>query len=612
MAARYTQRVPTPSDREHDAGQNDADRAPQLGLFAEAAERKPAANLQELRRRVQPPRRPPAATATRRREEAELPAWSRPTAPALGEQEAVREARPLPFPGGQETLEPNMEPVPGSDSGDELAPAGRRIWTVADLVSTVRTRVEQTWADLWVHGEISNLRAAPSGHLYFTLKDGESQLPAVLFRRQAQMLRFKPEDGLEVLLRGKVSVYEQRGQMQLIAEHLEPVGAGSLQIAFEQLKARLSADGLFAPERKQALPPYPRCIGIVTSPAGAVIRDFMTVAARRHAALQILLYPATVQGGSAAFEVAAGIAYFNQARNVDVIVIARGGGSLEDLAPFNTELLARAIAASTLPVVSAIGHETDFTIADFVADLRAPTPSAAAELITQAQHKVEEQVSALAARLQRACRYQLIVARQRLGALAVNAAAARMAESLNRRQQRVDELRFRMEAAMRKQLHTAAARIAAHSVEATHARLLSGVGGRRRVVDALRHRLEACQAQRMRAHGERLQRATAALLRQDAAHQLQLLRHQWTQLDNRLARLGEEQTRRFANRHDRAARQLASLSPIAVLSRGYALVFDAKGGLVKRATDVQAGDLLRVQLAEGSVTSRALSQNEEA
>ncbi|HSY71509.1 MAG TPA: exodeoxyribonuclease VII large subunit, partial [Alloacidobacterium sp.] len=248
----------------------------------------------------------------------------------------------------------------------------RRIWKVADLVGEVRTHIEREYADLWVEGEISNLRPAPSGHIYFTLKDGDAQLPTVLFRRQASLLRFRPEDGLQVLVRGKVSVYEQRGQMQIVAEFMEPVGAGSLQVAFEQLKTQLQQEGLFDQERKKPLPAFPRCVGIVTSPGGAVIRDFLNVANRRHAALDVLLYPALVQGETAAAEIAAGIAYFNRARNVDVIVIARGGGSLEDLAPFNSELLSRAIAASEIPIVSAVGHETDFTITDFVADLRAP------------------------------------------------------------------------------------------------------------------------------------------------------------------------------------------------------------------------------------------------
>ena len=358
-------------------------------------------------------------------------------------------------------------------------PTPRRIWTVAELVGDVRESVERDYPDLWVEGEISNLRSAPSGHVYFTLKDGDSQLPAVLFRRQASLLRFRPEDGLHVLVRGKVSIYEQRGQMQLIAEFMEPVGAGSLQIAFEQLKARLQLEGLFDAGRKSPMPAFPRCIGIVTSPTGAVIRDFLNVGGRRHEALNVLLYPALVQGSSAAIEVAAGIEYFNREKNVDVIVIARGGGSLEDLAAFNSELLARAIAASDLPVVSAVGHETDFTIADFVADLRAPTPSAAAELITEAQHRVAELVEGFWHRLQRACRYQLIRSRERLSRVQIDASSASLRDAFGRRQQRVDELRFRMDAAWREKLHVAT---------------------------------------------EQFNAATSRLLRQDASHRLRLFR----------------------------------------------------------------------------------------
>ena len=261
-----------------------------------------------------------------------------------------------------------------------------------------------------MEGEISNCRPAPSGHIYFTLKDGEAQLPVVVFRRQALLLRFKPQDGLAVLARGRVSVYESRGQLQLIAERLEPRGAGALQRAFEQLKARLLAEGLFAALMRKYgyFPAFPQCVGVVTSTSGAVLHDIVKVIRRRHARLHLLVYPATVQGPACAASVAAGIRWFNQnPGRVDLIVIARGGGSIEDLAGFNDEALARTIAESDLPVVSAIGHETDFTIADFVADLRAPTPSAAAELITAAQHRIEERVQALDARARRAIRYQL-------------------------------------------------------------------------------------------------------------------------------------------------------------------------------------------------------------
>ena len=233
---------------------------------------------------------------------------------------------------------------------------------MADLVSAVRTTVERGYADVWVEGEISNFRPAESGHLYFTLKDGGAQLRVVMFRSQARLLRFRPENGMQILARGRVTIYDARGEVQLSAEFLEPVGAGALQLAFEQLKKQLAGEGLFDPARKKPIPHLPRGIGIITSPRGAALQDMLNILARRHESVGILIYPAQVQGDAAPAEVAAGVKYFNRSKNVDVLIIARGGGSLEDLAAFNDERLARVIAASALPVLSAVGHETDFTI----------------------------------------------------------------------------------------------------------------------------------------------------------------------------------------------------------------------------------------------------------
>ena len=444
------------------------------------------------------------------------------------------------------------------------APANlRRVWRVGQLVGEVRNHIEREYADVWVEGEVSNYRAAPSGHVYFTLKDGEAQLPVVLFRRQALLLRFRLEDGLQILVRGRVSVYEQRGQMQLVAEFVEPVGAGSLQIAFEQLKARLQKEGLFEAERKQRLPAFPHCIGIITSPSGAVIRDFLNVAGRRHLSLHVQIYPSAVQGETAALEIAAGIAFFNQARTVDVIVVARGGGSLEDLAPFNSELLARAIAKSELPVVSAVGHETDFTIADFVADLRAPTPSAAAELLTEAQHKVEERLQQLHRRLTQACRYLLMRAQERFGRLSAPAAFARMRNALARRQQRVDELQYQLDAAWHR-----------HSQKT----------------------------------GEALQQLESRLLRQDVSHRMRMVRERLKALDGRMGRAQQELLLRCQGRHAKAEGLLQSLSPLAVLNRGYALVFDEAGALVREASATHDGALLRTRFANSTLTSRVLER----
>ena len=444
------------------------------------------------------------------------------------------------------------------------APANlRRVWRVGQLVGEVRNHIEREYADVWVEGEVSNYRAAPSGHVYFTLKDGEAQLPVVLFRKQAMLLRFRLEDGLQILVRGRVSVYEQRGQMQLVAEFVEPVGAGSLQIAFEQLKARLQKEGLFDADRKQRLPAFPHCIGIITSPSGAVIRDFLNVAGRRHLALHVQLYPSAVQGESAALEIAAGISFFNQARTVDVIVVARGGGSLEDLAPFNSELLARAIAKSRLPVVSAVGHETDFTIADFVADLRAPTPSAAAELLTEAQHKVEERLQQLHRRLTQACRYLVMRAQEQFGRLSAPAAFARLRNAWARRQQRVDELQYQLEAAW--------------------------------------HR-------NCRKTGEGLRQLESRLLRQDVSHRMRTVRERLAALDGRIGRAQQELLLRCHTRQARAEGLLQTLSPLAVLNRGYALVFDEAGALIREASATDDGALINTRFASSALTSRVLER----
>src|SRR5487761_1874471 len=343
---------------------------------------------------------------------------------------------------------------PANSSSSEAIDFVRPPWKVHQLVFEVRSHVEKEYRDLRVEGEISNLRQASSGHVYFTLKDDRSQLPVVLFRGKARLLKFQPKDGLEVQVRGAVSVYEDRGQLQLVAESMEPRGKGSLQVAFEQLYAKLKDEGLFDQDRKRPLPAFPRSIGVISSPRGAVIHDILNVLARRHARVRVLLYPVAVQGDAAIGEVVAALDWFRRHGGmdggVDVLLVARGGGSLEDLAAFNSEAVARAIAHSPIPVVSAVGHETDFTIADFVADLRAPTPSAAAELVTDAQYRVAEHLDALAARLERAARYQRMRARERLARLNASAVFAGVQHGLARRQQRVDELRFRLEASWQK------------------------------------------------------------------------------------------------------------------------------------------------------------------
>jgi exodeoxyribonuclease VII large subunit len=376
------------------------------------------------------------------------------------------------------------------------------------------------------------------------------------------LLRFRPEDGLHVLVRGRVSIYEQRGQMQLVAETMEPVGAGSLQLAFEQLKQRLKAEGLFDTARKRPLPAFPRTVGIVTSPTGAVIRDFLNIVARRHSGLNILILPVSVQGDQAPAEIDSAIAHLNASGLVDVIVLARGGGSLEDLAAFNSERVARAIAASRLPVVSAIGHETDFTIADFAADLRAPTPSAAAELITEAQHKIAEHLANQAHRLDRAVRFQILQAQQRLTRLPVSRAEFRVSALLRRASQRLDDLGSRQEAALDRQL-----RQRQQQVASLNAAVLSH--DPRRPLAQARERLLACN----------------------------------THIDRSLERL----LRDFASAHNAFDARLHSLSPLAVLDRGYALVIGPEGSLIRSIAQINPGDRLTARLADGAFTSQVVA-----
>lgn len=444
----------------------------------------------------------------------------------------------------------------------ESAIPARRVWSVRDLVGEMRELVEREFPDVWVEGEVSNLRPAPSGHLYLTLKDAEAQLPVVMFRRQAMLLRFTPEDGLHLLARGKLSVYSQRGQLQLIAETFEPVGAGSLQLAFEQLKERLKAEGLFDADRKKPLPAFPRTVGIVTSPTGAVIRDFLNIVSRRHSGLNVLLLPVTVQGEAAPAEIEAALASLNELRLVDLIVVARGGGSLEDLAAFNSERVARAISASQLPVVSAVGHETDFTIADFVSDLRAPTPSAAAELVTEAQHKVAERVSSAELRLERAARYQMLHAKQRCESVHSERIEWRVSTLLNRLSQRLDDSVFRMESLM--------------------AQLIRGREG-------------------MLAH------SVQALMHHDPGRQISAARERLGFNRIHLARTMENSLRTASTHLRGLDARLQALSPLAVLERGYALVQGPEGTLIRSVAQVEQGKILMTRLADGSFTSRVES-----
>ena len=405
--------------------------------------------------------------------------------------------------------------------------------TVTELNRRIHDLLESGVGEVFVEGEVSDPKTYPSGHTYFTLKDAESQLSAVLFRGEGSGLKFRLEHGLQVLARVRVTSYIKRGQLQLIVLTLEPKALGALQLAFEQLKAKLAAEGLFAPERKKPIPRFPERIGIVTSLQGAAIRDMLSILRRRFEGLQIRILPVAVQGAEAAGQIAKAIADFNaHFVDTDVLLVGRGGGSLEDLWAFNEEVVARAIAASRIPVISCVGHETDFTIADFVADLRAPTPSAAAELVVQEREALLERLSELGRRLSLGLKSLLKTREERLRSLCASPFLRDPRRLYEERAQRVDELT---------------------------ARLPSGL---RHLVLRLSQRLERCGLERLK---------TAFLTR---------LSHSGGDLRRQIERLD-------------------ALSPLAVLSRGYAIAAKADGRVIRKAQDVSAGERVRVRVHEG-------------
>jgi exodeoxyribonuclease VII large subunit len=435
-------------------------------------------------------------------------------------------------------------------------PAARRAWTVTQLTERIRGALEVEFFDVWVEGEVSNLRTAASGHWYFSLKDENSQIQAVLWKSAARLVRFKPRDGLKVLARGSLGVFAPRGEYRLSVEVLEPLGKGSLQQAFEELKERLEKEGLFAASRKRPLPVLPRRIAIVTSPQGAVIQDILRVLARRYANLEVLIYPARVQGPEASAEIVQGLRALDRVPGLDVLIVARGGGSLEDLWPFNEERVARALAASRVPTISAVGHETDFTIADFVADLRAPTPSAAAERVVQAKTEIRARIDDLARRVAAAAGLRLTRVRARVAAVTAHRVFAAERGRIRGQAQRVDDLARRAETGLRRQ------------VERARDRLRRG---------------------RERAEAFRWDRQLAARREGLAARRDRLRSLARAELAARRAALG------------RSAAQLESLSPLSVLSRGYALVWDARGRLLRDPAAVATGDALAIRLHGGGL-----------
>jgi exodeoxyribonuclease VII large subunit len=454
----------------------------------------------------------------------------------------------------------------------------RRPLTVSELTGAIRGALESRFAAAWVEGEISNFRAQQSsGHWYFTLKDEGAQLRAVCFRTNNQRIKFLPADGLQVRARGRVSVYEQKGEYQLIVDALDPVGAGALRIAFEQTKARLQAEGLFAAEIKRALPLFPRRIGIVTSGSGAALRDILNVISRRTRTVHVLFAPARVQGDGASREIARAVAFLNEYQRrvlregrpedaIDAMIVGRGGGSAEDLWAFNEEEVARAFRASLIPVISAVGHETDFTIADFAADLRAPTPSAAAELVAAREDEICSLLGELVRNLSRQIHYRISDSRNQVQELTMSAAFSEVRGRLHQAILSTDDAGHRLETVVSSMMQRS-----------------------QRRMDAIAHRLSPAQlrgrAAANRAHFEKIQRARDGAI----AGKLEMAR----------ARLGL------------AAAALDAMSPLAVLERGYAIAQDANGRVVREAATVPTGDSLRLRLWKGSLNCRVESSDDD-
>jgi len=442
--------------------------------------------------------------------------------------------------------------------------------TVSELTSAVRNALEARFASIWVEGEISNFKAHSSGHWYFTLKDEGAQLRAKCFRSANSRIRFRPTDGLHVRARGRLSVYEPRGDYELVVEALDPVGAGALRIAFEQLRDRLQAEGLFAKELKRSLPVFPRRVGIVTSPTGAAIRDILNVISRRTRTVHVLFSPARVQGDGAGSDIARAIRLINEHHKraeragrtgdlIDVLIVGRGGGSTEDLWAFNQEEVARAIRSSVIPVISAVGHETDFTIADFVADLRAATPSAAAELVAAQENQICSTLAELGRNLSRLMRFKIVDARTRVQEHALS--------------QAFDEVRSRVRNA---RMETNSAN---HRMQLQMNRAVKDARGR---ADAISFQLSPAGLQT---------RLAKARMRFDLAYS-NCNGLMDTQLEEARSRLGL------------AAASLDALSPLAVLKRGYAIAQDQSGNLLRDAQAASVGDSIRVRLAKGRVDAR--------
>jgi exodeoxyribonuclease VII large subunit len=434
----------------------------------------------------------------------------------------------------------------------------RRSLTVSELTARIRDLLAANFKELSVEGEISNCREAQSGHLYFTLKDEKAQIRCVWFKQDRRGVKFRVEDGMKVTLRGGISVYEQRGEYQIYVESMEPLGVGALQLAFAQLKKRLEAEGLFDAAHKKSLPLLPSRIGLITSPKGAAVRDVVRILRRRFHNVHLTVFPVRVQGEGSAEEIVRALRFFNQRKLVDVVILARGGGSLEDLWSFNEEIVARAIYDSQIPIITGVGHETDFTIADFVADVRASTPSAAAELVVQTRREFDKHIADLRQALADQIRYRILVLSRRVHELGARRGFRRPLDLLRQQRQRADEMTSRLALGLRARLEQSRKRYTA-----AHLRIFRFDFRAR--ISALRIRLE----------------------------------RRTTELGKKMERLSRVKRERL----EKLRVQLEERSPLKVLERGYSIVTDSSGAVLRDATAVSLGDTVSIQLHEGKLTT---------
>jgi len=435
----------------------------------------------------------------------------------------------------------------------------RDIYSVSRLNAEIRAVLEGSFPLLWVEGEISNLSTPRSGHSYFSLKDPHAQVRCALFRGKRQLLRFQPADGDQVLIRARISLYEARGDFQLIVEHMEAAGAGALQRAFDELKTKLDKEGLFDTKRKKALPEYPQQVGIITSATGAAVRDILQVFKRRFPALPVLIYPVPVQGDTASREITQALRLADQCGDCDLLILARGGGSMEDLSAFNDEGLARCIAALETPIISAIGHETDFTIADFVADRRAPTPSAAAELATVDQQVLHDVLAQQQKRLLRSIHQQLHQRQLLLTHLQQKLQLLHPSGDLEQQQQRLDELSSK---------------------------------------------LEQCLANRLSNHEQRLDKLSVRLIQCSPVHRVQRLSARLGVCRQRLGYLTQTLLSKKHMRLAALSRELNAISPLQTLGRGYSITrIEASREILRSSKQVQVGDKITTRLADGELLS---------